>query len=579
MQKKQRKRLDFEAIKDLIEKPVNYDSVRLAQSSTTRALLYSEQFLSPENAGESYTIFLKWISSFTIEEKIDNFKSFVRFPLPTSKIFSTVKTEISKAIEAVDKYTEHRFDDPEKEIDFNEYLESLENAKTLEHGILSKLFTRQNDFIAIVQPEEPLTPPRPYPVNISIFDIVDFGEYKKGEVDYLIYKENNFYYAIDSFAYHRVEIDEDGKLTPNSYINPPHSLGYAPVRQYSKHSVSENTLVKKGILTDVLYDFDHLLFKSVAKFDNESLVLYPKMWMVEQRCTYEDYEGLEKIECFGGDMYLRGYYDEESGKYSPPIKKKCLCSEKKKYLRGAGSSIEVPAPREDGEKVMTESFGFVSVDGSITERVEENIALTEKTIIHSVVGRDGMEDNKQHNELRVKGTFESKQNVLKTVANSVAEVQHFIYYTLGKIRYDGYLDTICNAGNNFFIHNVEQLKDSFIETAKEGISFYQDILGKKIVMTEFKNNPAALHREKMKSLINPYYYKTTSQLEALKDSIGQQDYLYYVNLDHYISLMEAEINPINKIAIDAPIAEKARQIKEFTYQLFLNNNGFTKGND
>ena len=238
-------------------------------------------------------------------------------------------------------------------------------------------------------------------------------------------------------------------------------------------------------------------------------------------------------------------------------------------LRGAGSTIEVPSPDEDSD--LRDPMGIITIPKDVTERIEADLDRKNKEIYYSIVGRDGLEDNSQHNELRVQGSFESKQNVLKETAKIFADIEKWIYECIGAIRMNGYSGTTINEGQNFFIYTVKQLNEQFKEAIASKAPFYQKVIGEKIIQTEYKNDPEGLERERIKQILNPFYFFSDEQFEAIREQVGERNYIFYKFFDNLIARFEAENAPLNRIAPEREMPERLNLINDFLQQIFNDN--------
>jgi uncharacterized protein YqgQ len=170
------------------------------------------------------------------------------------------------------------------------------------------------------------------------------------------------------------------------------------------------------------------------------------------------------------------------------------------------------------------------------------------------------------NEQQIRANFESQTTVLNRIKKGFEEAMQWVDSTVCKLRYgDGFVSCAINLGTDFYLYDVQELRNQY-KTAKEiGSSEAElDALQKRIIETEYRNDPEQLQRMLLFADLEPYRHLTRNEVKELfeKELATKEDYLIKLNFANLVSRFERENMNIVEFGGAIPYTKKIEIINQ-----------------
>lgn len=551
--------LDLKQIKELIDKPLNKESIDAAITHEARLRLHTSNAMSSCGISSALNEFLKWVKTLIPDDKYRVFLSLLRFPTPNIQFTKTIFTELKRVYDGRNAVASYQFEDTRYRNDWEKYRkEELKEPSIWRNKGWEVFKSAINSVLIVDTPAEQTGEfPEPYFYWLGIENVIDYGLNDEGEIKYIIFKQSDGKLAEMDSTYTRVLKLEDDVLSVVTEVK--HGLGYCPARFYWDTPLINNQEgVKESPLSSQLANLDWLLFFTISKRHLDLYAPYPIYSAYEQDCDFVD--ASDGSQCDGG--FLR----DKNGDYmmlADGTLRVCpICSAKNAV--GVGSYIEVPAPNA-GEPDLRNPVSITSVDSESLDYNVREVKRLEKEIFENVVGTGGgVQEKESINELQVTANFETKISVLNALKGNLEAAQKFVDDTICRLRYgDSFTDSSISYGTEFFIYTVDDLYRQYTTAKKNGASESElDAINNQIIATSYKNDPVQLQRMLILRQLEPYRHYTFDELMTLKeaDLLDPELLKVKINFSTFVERFERENASVTEFGNGIPFDEKIKRI-------------------
>jgi uncharacterized protein YqgQ len=469
------------------------------------------------------------------------FKTLFRFPVKTNEVTSICFDKLSRIFEGKNPLYSYQFTNSEYKDDFAWYRAyKLQEPKVWATKGWEFFKTEINSVLVVDVPMEQKTDlPEPYFYWLPIGDVINFeADRTTGEMRWIIFRQDGDRICVIDDVSYRVYKGKTNIETLESENR--HDLGFCPARFFWNEAISlERPDVKASPITKVLDSLDWFLFYAISKRHLDLYGSYPIYSGYEQACDFHNDESGDY--CDGGFLRNRqGQYLFDSAGMLLPCPK---CGQKR--IIGAGSFVEIPVPTQDGQPDLKNPVQMLAVDRNSLEYNTSEVERLRTEIITSVVGtNEEITTRDALNEQQIRANFESQTTVLNRIKKGFEEAMQWVDSTVCKLRYgDGFVTCSINLGTDFYLYDVQELRNQY-KTAKEiGSSEAElDALQKRIIETEYRNDPEQLQRMLLFADLEPYRHLTRNEVKELfeKELATKEDYLIKLNFANLVSRFERE---------------------------------------
>ena len=469
-----------------------------------------------QGVGQALDDFLAFAGNLIPHDKFKTFKSLLRFPLKTNEVTAVCFDKLSRVFDGRDPVMTYRFTS-------REHL----GSHPRQGGGLCKAEQRRGDRY-----------PSPYFFFLPISEVVAYGTAgRSSQMEYIIFRQEGGRVAViddTSYRLFRFENDEPGELLADM----PHGLGYCPARFFWDEPMSlQEYDVKRSPLTRQLDNLDWYLFYVLSKRHLDLYGSYPIYSGYEQNCDFRNDESGDY--CDGGFLKDRHGHWRYDGNGLMPCPK---CGDRR--IVGAGSFIEVPVPIE-GQPDLRNPVQMLTVDrNSLDYNVEEEERLRENIITGVVGTNEEVTTRDALNEQQIKANFESQTTVLGRVKKGFESAQKWVDETVCRLRYGAaFVSADIDYGTEFYLSTADELRERYARAKAAGSSEAElEALQRKIIATEYRNDPATLRRMAVLGELEPYAHLTRDEVITLyeKGLVPREDLLVKMNFTEYVSRFERE---------------------------------------
>lgn len=566
-------------IKEILKTPQSKAIINKAKTHEQRLRFHIDTNMHAADASVMVNKFLTWVKSLLPKDKFNIFLQLFRFPITTNELTEQIYSALEKVYDGKDAYEQFDFVSPEYLDDYQEYREVKLNADDFwRYTAFKHSKINVNGFIIVdVSVEQSTERPEPYFYFLPVNKVQDFGVNHKGNVDWIMFpQENNRLAVFDDEHYRVFEVNDKGEIVGEPIVENPHFLGYCPASFFWNDALkSDEPALKKSPLSNQLANLDWLLFFKTSKQHLDLYAPYPIYSGFEQDCEYENKDN--------GDYCESGFIKNQHGDYyvnrTGEVSKCPVCSDKR--LAGVGSFIEVPVPSRDNDNAdLRNPVQITTIDkDSLTYNVEECQRLTE-SIYSSVVGFGGDISMKEaFNKDQVQANTESRRNVLISFKKNLEIIQSWTEDTICKLRYDiGYVGNTIQRGTDFYLYNADELTKMYNDAKTAGATDYQlDLIQDQIIATENRFNPAAIARAEILKQLEPYRHQTRKEvLDMRKEGFGDNELIAIkLNFSTFVLRFERENTDIvefgSALTFDKKISIILKTLKEYGKAEYTNS--------
>lgn len=505
-------------IVDLVKKPRNSELVKLGRNYESRLRLFTEtkfkEDLAKESAWEEFNdLMTKAIGA----DKQKRLTDFVQFPLTSVEIAGSLLKDLYKVFDAGNSYFSQRTVKKNGGETFDKLMNKINVVKWIEETGKECLKNKPNLIVVIDKNEDG----EPYLLSIDNDRLVDFEFNEDNEsFKYIAFthslvmnndKKELRISVYDEESYHVVLKIED-KYTLESSVK--HNIGYCPAKMFfSERLNSNNVLNRKSPLSGVISKLQEWQFFDVYKFYTDHFAPFPVTEMVRSKCNIDG--------CIDGIIYTEEEHFQGDERKVTQSHKKCnVCSSNN--VVGVGAKILLDPP-EDGEPSSAGTFKFITIDTTSLEYIATKLETIEEYIKLKVVGVDDVISREAVNEKQVRGSFESRSNVLLDIKNNLDTLYVWIVQTLANcsIGSNKPLEISANFGTEWYLVSEEELQERFKRAKEYGFPKQEiDMIYCQLIETKYKGNPDKVKRLKLVNSLDPCPYDNLeNKLKKLQNQI------------------------------------------------------------
>ena len=503
------------------------------------------------------------------------FNAFAGSVFPSVEICETIYSQLYRVWDSQDRTREFNFKNSELNSEAVIYIERFNNWWLSDFWEAYKY--QFCSFIVVDMPENQLTfRPEPYPVIIDVSKVL-YLKYSD-KIDEIIFEENiilngepkKYYYYYTKNFYSKYLIDGEKEIL---ILQKPHTLGHCPVYQLWNERLNNSSWVlTKTIIVPNLDDLFWFNIKTIESRKADLLYLNPDKQMPKISCGYDSNKSthiqgspeFKDVKCIGG--YLCSY--EGIPVISEGYRVLCpSCGKTRHAGGGAGNLIEIDLDKpaiKDGKVNPNDTLvKYISPDIDGVKEQYTRIKELGEYIIKHCVGSDDQPTKSAVNELQQTAIFESKESVLKRIAEGISLVRTKVDADIFKLRYpDSYVSSKYNQGTKFYLYKVEDLLEMRLKAQNP---IHKRQIDDQIIEVKYRNNQTKYNEEKLLYKLLPYNTLTDDEFTQIVEA-GRITDSTAINLRYQFSnaieLFESEYGSIieffNKFS--ERITEKERLI-------------------
>lgn len=503
--------------------------------------------------------FLDWVQTLIPFDKFKIFQSLFRFPLKTNEITAICFDKLSRIFEGGNTAFNYQFMSADARDDWEYYRKDVLNEpKVWMTDGWEHFKTDFNSILVVDMPKESNGQAEPYFYWLPIENVIDYETDCKGELLYLIFKQEDKIAVIDNESYQLYESKNENidKLIHST----SHELGYCPCKFFWNEPLSlKEQDIKASPISRELEALDWYLFFHISKRHLDLYGAYPIYSGFEQACDYSNSEN--------GDYCCGGFLKNKDGNYlfdASGLVKCPRCGDKR--IAGVGSFVEVPIPLE-GQADLRNPVQMLTADVDCLKYNVSELTRLKEEVINSVVGVNSETLSKQsYNEKQIDATFENQNTILNRIKLGFEEAQQFVDDTICRLRYGAnYLSSSINYGTQFYTLTTAELRERY-KTAKDaGASEAElDALQATIIETEYRTNPNELERMRTLAEIEPYRHLSIEEVGVYfeKGLITEQEVKLKMRFSDLIRRFERENGNIVEFGVQMPFYKKIETIKQ-----------------
>lgn len=527
--------LDERTVREKAKERPNSGVVARAMRNEERLRFHCVTMLNPMGVSGTLSSFLEYVKGILqSEDKMTLFKTFLRFPMPTTPFVESIFTEFGKVFHGQNFVNTVTFDNADDTDDYHTYATDLLRLhENFEIKAYDAMVSRINCLLVVDMPRVQTTEkPEPYFYFLGIENVVGFECHKGTDIlEWVMFRCGHERLCVIDDRSYRVYVEDKNVGEMKLEHEAEHGLGYVPVKFFWKDHLDDptdttNKCLKKSPVAKVLDDLDYLLFKMISKRIADLGGEYPTTYAYEdgEVCDYED----GQFHCDHG--YLKGTdgqfaLNSEGGIMPCPI-----CS--KKGYRGAGTHITIPLP-EAGEPALGAPVGLITTPVDTLENISTNIEALKQYIYSMTVGYDGFFNTNSMSAAQIQSNFENRKAVLCRLKVNLEESERFVIDTTCRLRYgNAYKGCVLDYGTEFYLYNVAQLRDLYKEAKQSGASRSElSYLDEQLIATELRNNPDEYRRMMILRQVEPYRNESLSELSNLFNYNVVDPTLFKIKLD------------------------------------------------
>lgn len=487
--------------------------------------------------------FMAFAENLLPHDKFKTFESLFRFPVATNDMMAVCFDKLSRIFEGRDPVFTYQFTKQDLEDDWDSYrVNRLHEPQVWKTKGWEYFKTEINSVLICDLPQEQQrtgdTLPQPYFYWLPIRDVIAFDADASGVMRWIAFVQDGDKLAVMDDEYYRLFDYKNGAIGLMQ-VESRHDVGYCPARFFWTEPMSlDYPDVKMSPVTKALGALDWWLFFHISKHHLDLFGSYPIYTGYESNCDYHNDNTGDY--CNGGFLYdINGVQKLDLAGLPMRCPK---CGDKR--IIGAGSFIEVPVPVE-GQPDLRNPVNMLSVDrSSLDYNVSEEDRL-KNNIITSIVGtNEEITTRDALNEQQIKANFESQSTVLNRIKIGFEEAQQWVDSTICRLRYGkAFVSASVSYGTEFYLSTAEELRERYKTAKDSGASEAElDALYKKVIETEYRNNPQMRQRLTILAELEPYQHLTRQEVMDLqsKGIATQEDVMLKLNFADYVARFERE---------------------------------------
>lgn len=523
-------------VQSLIEKRPKKQLLQNAERHQNRLKLHGETEIESIRTNPAYVELLSWVESFLTRDKYKRFCQLLRLPVVSLEITQDIFQEYFRIFEGQNPFFNYEFNNPDNSEAFKTYLKKgLKDFNFFKTIGFEQLKYSINSILVVDMPSD--GEGNPYYYFIDVSKVVDVKSDKNGTIHHLIFQVDSKTVAVyDSEAYRIYKVDGT-KIIGEPVVENFHGLGYCPASYFwNKNLKGSNTIEKKSPITDVLGRLDKYLIEDTFKEYADLYGTFPIITTYEELCNFEG--------CDNGFISEDFTLIENGIETIQTRRTKCpSCSDSEEI--GPGTIFEIPVPQTTDDPNLTNPVSIISPDTKSLEYVKQKLVEYAEKIREVTVGTRGrVLDEKQVNETQIFGSFESRQNILLSIASSFEAIHKFANDTVARLMFgDSFISSTVYYGDQFFLKSVDNLQSEYEKAKSSGEPDEEiDQIYRQILATKYKGNDERIERAWILYNLNPEPHKTVEQSRKLVDfgAMDQTDFVIKSRFNNFIARFERE---------------------------------------
>ena len=517
---------------DRIKHPRHINEIERAKKQEARLKFHAQIAESHSYASSYYNDFIVWAQKIlTAKDKYAQFINLLTFPIQTNDLVDTIADEYMKVFNAQDSYVGYKFRNSQDEKDYTEYLTDQKDKDFWKSDVFNAMLNGINSIIVVdLEQTQVGELPKPYYYLLSIDRVIDVECNRDGKIEYLIFREGKDKIIVMDDTTYRVFNKKEDKFIKS--IDATHPLGYTPACfMWGDNLEPNNHYIKQSPLSSILSRLDWFLFLTTSKECLDIYASFPIYWHYSSKC--------EVKECSGGFI---SYAMPDGGNGIRP----CPSCEKNSLV-GAGSVLQVPAPRNSDSPDLSNPVGVVPAESeSLTYNVSE-VERIEQKIIELATGKCIAPTKEQLNEKQVTSQYESQTNILKYIGDNFAVAQQWVIKTTATLIYgDQFISCTVNNGTKFYLQTQGELTEEYKEARISGLPMYiLQAQRNQINEIQAKNNPTEKERLDILKYLEPYQDSTPGELQTLGiTTMDPEGFNLKINFTMFVNRFELEYGNI-----------------------------------
>ena len=554
-------------VQNLIEKRPKRQLLQNAERHQNRLKLHGETEIESIRTNPAYIELLSWVESFLTRDKYNRFCQLLRLPVVSLEITQDIYQEYFRIFEGQNPFFNYEFTNPDNSDAFKSYLKNgLKDFDFFKTIGFEQLKYSINSILVVDMPSDGEGEPYYYFIDVS--KVIDVKSDKNGTINHLIFEVDSETVAVyDSEAY-RIFKRDGTKLIGEPIVENLHGLGYCPASYFwNKNLKGSNTVEKKSPVTDVLGRLDKYLVEDTFKEYADLYGTFPIITTYEELCNFEG--------CDNGFISEDFTYIENGIETIKTRKTKCpSCSESEEI--GPGTIFEIPAPQTNDDPNLSNPVSVISPDTKSLEYIKAKLEEYADKIREVTIGTRGrVLDEKQVNETQIFGSFESRQNILLSIASSFEAIHKFANDTVARLMFgDSFISSTVYYGDQFFLKSVNNLQDEYAQAKTSGEPDEEiDQIYRQILATKYKGNDERIERAWILYNLNPEPHKTVEESRKLVDfgAMDQTDFVIKSRFNNFIARFEREQTNVLDFGRELDFDTKINTIYD-TLKTFININ-------
>ncbi len=523
-------------VQNLLQKRPNRQLIQKAERHQNRLKLHGETEIESIRTNPAYVELLSWVESFLTRDKYKRFCQLLRLPVVSLEITQDIYQEYFRIFEGQNPFFNYEFSNPDYADEFKSYLKKgLKDFNFFKTIGFEQLKYSINSILVVDMPSD--GDGNPYYYFIDVSKVIDVKSDKNGTIEHLIFEVDSKTVAVyDSESYRIYKVDGT-KIIGEPIVENLHGLGYCPASYFWNQNLKgSNTVEKKSPITDVLGRLDKYLIEDTFKEYADLYGTFPIITTYEEICNFEG--------CDNGFISEDFTYIENGVETIKTRKTKCpACSDSEEI--GPGTIFEIPAPQTSDDPNLSNPVSVISPDTKSLEYIKQKLVEYADIIREVTIGTRGrVLDEKQVNETQIFGSFESRQNILLSIASSFEAIHKFANDTVARLMFgDSFLSSTVYYGDQFFLKSVNTLQNEYEKAKASGEPDEEiDQIYRQILATKYKGNDERIERAWILYNLNPEPHKTVEQSRKLVDfgAMDQTDFVIKSRFNTFISRFERE---------------------------------------
>lgn len=545
-----------------VKKPTNQAEVARGKTYESRLRVFTEPKDETElKTEEGWKIIKDFLSTALSEERDVRITEFIQYPLTVCGITEGLMSDLYKVFNAGNSY--FNIDTVKKNggEKLRKVFEQINLNRWIEEEGKEVLKNKPNTIVVIDKNDDG----DPYLISVTNDRLIDFKLKDDGvNLEYVTFihstktndaGEEEIRIALyDDETYYVVLKSKDGTHTIEREVK--HNLGFCPARMFLKRKLNSNgELNRRSPLSLVLSKLQEWQLFDLYKFYTDHYAPFPIVEMVRSQCGDD--------RCKNGTIYEdETYYVADEAKHRVKTSECPVCKSHNQI--GVGAKIMID-PQEEDEPTASGKFRMINNDISQLNYLKEKLQEIELGIKLKVVGADDVLKSEAVNELQVKGSFETKTNVLLAIKTNLDELYEWIAKTVAKLAIgEKPINVSANFGTEWYLVSEEELQNRF-KTAKEvGLPKEElDMIYNQIIETKYKGNPNKINRLKIINRLNPCPYDTMQEkLDKRKNKIiSQKELVISEKLVTFVKRFELEQGSIVEFGENLEPNEQFKQVQ------------------